>query len=89
MLKNIKFSLNLFARLLKNTFPDDQNEKFNEKFDEKFKIKVENIVNNHDYSRHYYKIRDCFNIKDLTHILKSLKAYSASRHGPYSNVEKK
>jgi len=64
---------NLFAKILKKTFSDDQNDKF----DDKFKIKVETIVNQHDYSRHNYKNRDCFNMKDLNRAIKSLKSFSA------------
>jgi hypothetical protein len=45
----------LFAKILKNTFSDDQNDEFHDKF----KIKVETIVSQHDYSRHNYENLDC------------------------------
>jgi exonuclease III len=64
---------NLFAETLKNTFSDHNDEKFNKEH----KIKIDNLVNNHDFSKHKFNNRNCFKIKDLNNIIKKLKNHAA------------
>jgi hypothetical protein len=68
-----KDKANIFAELLKITFSDENDEKF----DAKFKDRVEKVVDQHDYTRHNYTNRDCFKLKDLNQIIRTLKLHSA------------
>ena len=69
--------MNLFGNLLKTTFSDENDEKFDAKFDAKFKDTVEKAVDHHDYTRHNYMNRDCFKLKDLNQVIRTLKLHSA------------
>ena len=64
---------NLFADILKNTFCDTNDSGF----DSNFKLKVESVINNHDFSKHNYSRQTCFTLNDLHDVVKSLKSHSA------------
>jgi hypothetical protein len=68
-----KSKANLFAEILKNTF-SDQND---EKFDKEHELKINNFVNNHDFSKHKFNNKNCFKMPELNKIIKKLKNYSA------------
>ena len=69
MNKTIK-KANLFSNILKNTF-SDQNE---EKFDKNNKKKIGDFVNNHDFGKHEYNNKNCFSWKELNNIIKNLNS---------------
>ena len=73
---------NLFSNILRNTFSDENGETF----DNQHKIKIEEVVNNHDFDKHQYNDKNCFKLKDLNDIIKKLKNHSAPGQDKIHNL---
>ena len=63
----------IFSKNLQKTFSPAQESNF----DEYFKTIVDERVKNHDFSKHNYKTKDLFDMKDLNKAIKLLKRNSA------------
>ena len=79
IINNLKYETvqqkaDLFSNMLKETF-SSSNEKI---FDNKFKIKIEEIVENTDFSKHAFNKKDLFDLKELNLVIKQLKKRSSN-----------